>query len=61
MRLLIASQPIDAGVPGHVLELVASLDRDRYRLDVACPRSSTLWSALAEEPGITLHEIGPSR
>jgi glycosyltransferase involved in cell wall biosynthesis len=61
MRLLIASQPIDAGVPGQVLELVASLDRDRYRIDVACPRSSTLWSALAGEPGVALHEIGPSR
>ena len=61
MRLLLASQPIDAGVPGQVLELVASLDRDRYRLDVACPRSSTLWAALAGEPGVSLHEIGPSR
>lgn len=61
LRLLLASQPIDAGVPGHVLELVASLDRDRYRVDVACPRSSTLWTALAGEPGISLHEIGPSR
>jgi glycosyltransferase involved in cell wall biosynthesis len=61
MRLLLASQPIDAGVPGQVLELVASLDRDRYRLDVACPRSSTLWGALAGEAGVSLHEIGPSR
>jgi glycosyltransferase involved in cell wall biosynthesis len=61
MRLLIASQPIDAGVPRQVLELVASLDRDRYRVDVACPRSSTLWTALAGEPGVSLHEIGPAR
>ncbi|MGH3005484.1 MAG: glycosyltransferase [Gaiellaceae bacterium] len=60
-RLLIASQPLDAGVPGQVLELVASLDRDLYRVDVACPRSSLLWTALAGQPGISLHEIGPNR
>jgi glycosyltransferase involved in cell wall biosynthesis len=60
-RLLIASQPLDAGVPRQVLELVETLDPERYRIDVACPRESLLWSALAPRREISLHPIAPDR
>jgi glycosyltransferase involved in cell wall biosynthesis len=60
-RLLIASQPLDAGVPRQVLELVEALDPERYRIDVACPRESLLWAALAARSDISLHAIAPDR
>lgn len=60
-RLLIASQPLDAGVPRQVLELVESLDPERYEIDVACPRQSLLWSELAARPNVALHAIAPDR
>lgn len=60
-RLLIASQPLDAGVPNHVLNLVASLDPQQWRLDVACPRESVLWRRLEGRDGLQLHAIQPHR
>jgi glycosyltransferase involved in cell wall biosynthesis len=60
-RLLLASQPLDAGVPRHVLDLVQGLDRERYELHVACPRASLLWKELQREPDVRLHEISPAR
>ncbi|HEX2044487.1 MAG TPA: glycosyltransferase [Gaiellaceae bacterium] len=60
-RLLIASQPLDAGVPRQVLELVEALDPERYRFDVACPRESLLWTALAARRDVSLHPIAPDR
>jgi len=60
-RLLIASQPIDAGVPHHVLDLLDAVPLDAWAVDVACPRSSLLWNRLAGRPGITLHELSPQR
>jgi len=59
-RLLIVSQPQLAGVPGHVLELVAGLE-DRWRLTVACPRDSELWRGLEHRAGVELHEIAAAR
>lgn len=60
-RLLLASQPIDGGVPLHVLDLVQGFDRERYELDVACPRASPLWKGLQGDPGVRLHEISSAR
>jgi glycosyltransferase involved in cell wall biosynthesis len=61
LRLLLASQPLDAGVPHHVLDLVRALDRDRFDITVAAPRSSALWRGLAGDPGVQLHAISPHR
>lgn len=61
IRLLIASQPLDGGVTRHVLDVVACLPRDRFTIDVACPRASDVWAALADHPDVTLHPISPAR
>jgi glycosyltransferase involved in cell wall biosynthesis len=60
-RLLIACQPLAEGAAQHVLDVVAGIDRDRYELDVACPRPSLLWRSLRRDPGVRLHEIAPGR
>lgn len=60
-RLLIASQPLDAGVPRHVLDLVSRLDPAEYEADVVCPRASTLWRGLEGSTGVRLHEMTPRR
>jgi glycosyltransferase involved in cell wall biosynthesis len=60
-RLLIVSQPLDGGVPRHVLDLVQLLDGDHYEIDVACPRASLLWSYLQRRSNVQLHEIASNR
>ena len=60
-RLLLASQPLSAGVPRHVLDLVDGLDHDAWSVDVACPPASTLWQALAGRPEARLHPLGAAR
>ena len=60
-RVLLASQPHDAGVPNHVLELVRTVDRGRFELTVACPPTSTLWAAVADDPDVALHAIAAAR
>jgi glycosyltransferase involved in cell wall biosynthesis len=60
-RLLLASQPVDGGVPLHVLDLMQGLDRERYELNVACPRASPLWKGLQGDPSVRLHEIAAAR
>lgn len=61
VRILVAAQPLLAGVPNHVVSLVRGLPKDRFVFDVACPREATTWDDLADEPGVTLHRIGPQR
>jgi glycosyltransferase involved in cell wall biosynthesis len=61
LRLLLVSQPLGEGVPRHVLDVVRSLDADRYEIDVACPRSSTLWRDLEGGTDVRLHELAPTR
>jgi glycosyltransferase involved in cell wall biosynthesis len=61
LRLLIASQPLDGGVARHVIDIVSCLPRERFTIDVACPRTSDVWAALAGRPGVTLHPISPAR
>jgi glycosyltransferase involved in cell wall biosynthesis len=60
-RLLLASQPLDFGVPSHVLDLIGELDTDRYDVRVACPPESMLWSRLRERPDVRLYPIGGAR
>ncbi|MGZ8694217.1 MAG: glycosyltransferase family 4 protein [Gaiellaceae bacterium] len=59
-RLLIASQPLDGGVAGHVVEIAEAL-APRYDLEVACPRGSTVWETLSGRKGLRLYEIGSAR
>lgn len=61
VRLLVASQPRDGGVAHHVLDVVRSLDRERFEIDVACTRSSILWRDLGGDPDVRLHEIADAR
>jgi glycosyltransferase involved in cell wall biosynthesis len=58
-RVLLVAQPLDAGVPRHVLDLVDSLDPARFQFDVVCPRRSMLWSALEHRPSVQLYPISP--
>lgn len=46
-RVLLVAQPMDAGVPRHVLDIVEELKLDsNFTLTVACPVGSTLWDRL---------------
>ena len=60
-RLLLVSQPLEAGVTRHVLDLVRQLDGAIYEIDVACPALSDLWANLAAEPAVRRHAIAPHR
>lgn len=60
-RLLIVSQPLQAGVPRHVLDLVRRLDPAIFEVNVACPRVAELWPALAGLGHVRLHAIAPHR
>jgi glycosyltransferase involved in cell wall biosynthesis len=60
-RVLLVSQPVDAGVPRHVLDLVLEADPQRYTFVVACPPRSELWNRLEGRGNVTLRAIGPSR
>jgi len=59
-RLLLASQPLDGGVPHHVLDLVRSLEPGRFQIELACPRESILWDEL-EGSDVVLHRISARR
>lgn len=61
LQLLIASQPLDGGVARHVIDIVSCLPAERFSVDVACPRRSDVWTALAGRPGVVLHPISPAR
>ena len=60
-RLLLASQPLSAGVPRHVLDLVEGADTEAWAIDVACPPESSLRQALAGRDDVRLHELGAAR
>lgn len=58
-RLLLVSQPVEAGVPVHVAGLVDALDPARWDITVACPPSSSLWASVAAgHPSVPLVPIG---
>jgi len=48
-------------VANHVVSLVRALPRERFAVDVACPPSSSIWTALEDVPGVELHAIRPHR
>jgi len=52
---------MEGGVPSHVVSLVEALPRDRFAVDVACPRGSLTWASLEGAPGVELHAIGAHR
>jgi glycosyltransferase involved in cell wall biosynthesis len=60
-RILLASQPLDAGVPQAVLDLAACLDPDRFEISVACPTGSTLWRGLEPMTWIERHPLAAER
>ena len=59
--LLIASQPVTGGVARHVLDVVTSLDPERYEIDVACPPGAGLWNELEGRDGVRLHALTAAR
>jgi glycosyltransferase involved in cell wall biosynthesis len=52
---------MDGGVARHVVSLVEALPRDRFAVDVACPRGSLTWVSLEGASGVELHPIGAHR
>lgn len=50
-----------SGVAHHVLDLVGSLEPERYEIEVACPRASVVWERLEGRDHVRLHEIAPHR
>lgn len=44
-----------------MIDVVSCLPEERFTIDVACPRASEVWAALAGTPGVTLHPISPAR
>ena len=59
--ILIAAQPLHSGVAAHVIQLVEGLPPDKFELNVACPRESTMWTELDGRDGVVLHRIRPHR
>lgn len=60
-RLLLAAQPVDGGVPSHVLTLIDGLPRNRFSVAVACPPGSMLWERLRDRDDVELRPIGAHR
>lgn len=60
-RVLLVAQPVSAGVPHHVIELLPRLEEAGLRIDVMCPRRSVLWAAAAGRPGVRLHPMPDAR
>ena len=60
-RLLLVAQPVSAGVPHAVAELLRHLDPGAWDVDVMCPRRSVLWAAAAGRPGVRLHPMPDAR
>src|ERR1019366_10203156 len=55
IRLLLIAQPLDAGVPRHVLDIVDELDAQDFNVTVACPPQSFLWEHLSGREEVRLH------
>lgn len=61
IRLLIAAQPLEGGVPHHVLDVVHGLPSERFEIRVACPPQSATWRALVGRADVQLTPISPAR
>jgi glycosyltransferase involved in cell wall biosynthesis len=59
--LLLVAQPIEAGVPHHVRDLIPAALADGWRVEVACPPVSVLWSAAGAHPEVARHPISAAR
>jgi glycosyltransferase involved in cell wall biosynthesis len=60
--LLLVAQPLEAGVPHHVRDLLPAALAYGWRVEVACPPASVLWSAAgAHGPDVTRHRISAAR
>lgn len=55
IRLLLIAQPLDAGVPRHVLDIVDELDAQVFNVTVACPPQSVLWEQLVGRKEVRLY------
>lgn len=60
-RVLLVAQPLVAGVPRHVLDIVDELGQESFELTVACPRRSSLWEELTGRQGVRLAEFTAAR
>lgn len=60
-RVLIVAQPLDAGVPRHVLDIVEELAGKNFELTVVCPRGSFLWERLCGRPQVRLETFTARR
>jgi glycosyltransferase involved in cell wall biosynthesis len=54
-RLLLVAQPLSAGVPRHVLDIVEELGGEGFEVTVACPTHSFLWEQLSGRDEVRLH------
>ncbi len=61
LRLLLAAQPLDGGVPRHVLDVVDGLPAERFEIRVACPRESATWRTLEGRADVGLTAISAAR
>jgi glycosyltransferase involved in cell wall biosynthesis len=62
IRVLMVAQPLDAGVPRHVLDIVDELGgSDAFALTVACPPSSMMWDRLARTGAVRLRRFTARR
>lgn len=55
------AQPVDAGVPRHVADLVSALGPLGFEVAVVCPRESELRESLAGEGHVRLYSMGSAR
>jgi len=60
-RLLLVAQPLAAGVPRHVLDIVEELCAEDFQVTVACPPQSILWDQLNGRPQVRLHPFTSHR
>ena len=60
-RLLIASQPLEAGVPRHVYDVIRLLAPEDFAVTVACPPKSELWHWLVDLPHVVRVPIASHR
>jgi glycosyltransferase involved in cell wall biosynthesis len=60
-RLLLVAQPLEAGVPNHVRDLLPAVLDAGFQVDVACPPTSVLWNTAGSFPGVGRHPISAAR
>lgn len=61
IRVLLVAQPVVAGVPQHVIELLRHVEAAGADIHVMCPRRSVLWAAAAGRPRVRRHAMPDAR